>query len=121
MKEPANPFLRDFQRKRPRMNGLAGSLPFVRSNLCTRHILNTLNAARADDWPDKRRRVYESTAGRGFWASGNRGSGDGESAFCLTTLAAWTGQISEMQSDGMARIPGLKGPPRTVTAVEEHL
>src|ERR1051325_5305582 len=56
MKEPANPFLRDFQRKRPRMNGLAGSLPFIRSNLCTRHILNKITPCGHEDWPDKRRR-----------------------------------------------------------------
>src|SRR5260370_38325039 len=54
MKESANPFLRDFQRKRPRMNGLAGSLPFIRSNLCTRHILNKITPRGHEDWPDKR-------------------------------------------------------------------
>src|SRR5258708_28997490 len=57
MKESANPFLRDFQRKRPRMNGLAGSLPFIRSNLCTRHILNKITPRGHEDWPDKRRSV----------------------------------------------------------------
>ncbi len=50
MKEPANPFRRDFQRKRPKMNGLAGSLPFIRSNLCTRHIQNELTVRGHDDW-----------------------------------------------------------------------
>jgi hypothetical protein len=58
MKEPANPFLRDFQRKRPRMNGLAGSLPFIRSNLCTRHILKKITPRGHEDWPDKRRSVF---------------------------------------------------------------
>src|SRR5207245_5907540 len=56
MKESANPFLRDFQRKRPRMSGLAGSLPFIRSNLCTRHILNKITPRGHEDWPDKRPR-----------------------------------------------------------------
>ena len=60
MKESANPFLRDSRRKRPRMNGLAGSLPFIRSNLCTRHILNKITPRGHEDWPDKRRSVYES-------------------------------------------------------------
>ena len=55
MKEPANPFLGDVQRKRRRMNGLAGSLPFIRSNLCTRHTLNKITPRGHEHWPDKRR------------------------------------------------------------------
>jgi len=33
---------------------LAGFLPYIWSNLCTRHIRNKLGVARASDWPDIR-------------------------------------------------------------------
>jgi hypothetical protein len=45
------------------MNGLAGSLPFIRSNLCTRHILNKITPRGHEDWPDKRRSVDRSGFG----------------------------------------------------------
>ena len=63
MKEPANPFLRDFQRKRSRMNGLAGSLPFIRSNLCPRHILNKITPRGHEDWPDSAVKLVDDLAG----------------------------------------------------------
>jgi hypothetical protein len=75
MKEPANPFLRDFQRKRPRMNGLAGSLPFIRFNLCTRYILNKITPRGHEDWPDKRRSVYKFTSCRFSNSAARRPSG----------------------------------------------
>lgn len=32
-------------------------MPLIRSNLCTRHILNKITPRRHEDWPDKRRSV----------------------------------------------------------------
>ena len=60
MKKPANRCSPKFQRKRSRISRLAGFLPFIWSNLCTRHILNKLTPRGHEDWPDKRRRETRS-------------------------------------------------------------
>ena len=54
---PANRCSPKFQRKRSRISRLAGFLPFIWSNLCTRYILDKLTPRGHEDWPDKRRRV----------------------------------------------------------------
>ena len=44
---------KQLQRKRFTTSSLAGSFGLIRSNLCTRHILNKLTPRRHHDWPDK--------------------------------------------------------------------
>ena len=60
MKKPANRCSPKFQYKRFRISRLAGFLPFIWPNLCTRYILNRLTPRGHEDWPDKRRSVRRS-------------------------------------------------------------
>jgi hypothetical protein len=51
-------FFRIFSASDLKSNRLAGLKAFIWSNLCTRHIPNKLTPRGHEDWPDKRRSVW---------------------------------------------------------------
>src|SRR5580704_11558940 len=55
-------FFRVFSASDLKSNRLDGLKAFIWSNLCTRHIPNKLTPRGHEDWPDKRRRVYQCLA-----------------------------------------------------------